>query len=67
VAFSNAVQAFPVLEKLDLSRNRLAHNSSDEKRVSGLESLCNVLWQVQTFRELRYGAWFHELLVHFRS
>ncbi|KAG7379801.1 hypothetical protein PHYPSEUDO_008097, partial [Phytophthora pseudosyringae] len=52
VALANAIQDFPVLEKLDLSRNRLTRNSTDEKRLSGVESLCNALWRVQTLREL---------------
>uniref|UniRef100_H3HDU2 Uncharacterized protein n=1 Tax=Phytophthora ramorum TaxID=164328 RepID=H3HDU2_PHYRM len=52
VAFSNAIEDFPALEKLDLSRNRLTYNSTDEKRVSGVEAFCNTLWRVQTLREL---------------
>ncbi|KAL3666215.1 hypothetical protein V7S43_009000 [Phytophthora oleae] len=52
VAFANAIQDFPVLEKLDLSQNRLVHNSTNEKRLSGIESLCNALWRVKTLREL---------------
>ncbi|RLN89986.1 hypothetical protein BBJ28_00002380 [Nothophytophthora sp. Chile5] len=45
---------FPALEKLDLSRNRLAHNSADERRVSGVEAFCNALWQARKLRELKY-------------
>ncbi|KAE9349558.1 hypothetical protein PF008_g6843 [Phytophthora fragariae] len=52
VAFANVIHEFPLLEKLDLSRNGLAHNSTNEKRLSGLESLCNALWRVKTLREL---------------
>ncbi|KAG2914914.1 hypothetical protein PC114_g7983 [Phytophthora cactorum] len=52
VAFSNAIQDFPALEKLDLSRNRLVYNSTNEKRLSGIESLCNALWRVPTLHEM---------------
>ncbi|KAI9983018.1 hypothetical protein PInf_006930 [Phytophthora infestans] len=52
VAFANAIQDFPALEKLDLSRNRMVYNSTNEKRLSGVESLCNALWRVHTLREL---------------
>ncbi|KAK1934988.1 NLR family CARD domain-containing protein 3 [Phytophthora citrophthora] len=52
VAFANAIQDFPALEKLDLSQNRLVHNSTNEKRLSGIDSLCNALWRVKTLREL---------------
>lgn len=56
LAFANAIEDFPILRILDLSQNRLGHNSADEKRLSGLESLCNVLWQVKTLRDIRFVA-----------
>ncbi|ETM99791.1 hypothetical protein PPTG_18604 [Phytophthora nicotianae INRA-310] len=52
VAFANAIQDFPALEKLDLGRNRMVYNSTNEKRVYGVESLCNALWRVRTLREV---------------
>ncbi|POM61758.1 RNI-like protein [Phytophthora palmivora] len=52
VALANVIQNFSALEKLDLSRNRIAYNSTNEKRLSGVESFCNALWQVKTLREL---------------
>ncbi|RLN25861.1 hypothetical protein BBJ28_00000848 [Nothophytophthora sp. Chile5] len=53
--YDSVATDFPALEKLDLSRNRLAHNSADEKRVSGVEEFCNALWQARKLRELKCG------------
>jgi hypothetical protein len=53
VEFANTIQHLPHLEVLMLSGNKLAFNSSEDKRSTGIEAFCNALWQAPSLVDLR--------------
>lgn len=58
VELANTIQDLPRLEVLELSGNKLAFNSSEDKRSTGIEAFCNALWQAPSLVALRYHSWY---------
>lgn len=51
---ANTIKDLQLLETLVLSGNKLAFNSSDDRRSTGIEAFCNALWQATNLIDLWY-------------